>query len=296
MERIYLCLDVGGTEIKAAPVGTDGCLLRPLRHFPAKAKEAKETLLENFSAIFSALRMEGRETAGLRLAFPGPFDYARGICLLRGLDKYDALYGINLRAAFASLTHTAPQDILFTNDASAFALGEMRFGPAQGARRALFVCIGTGCGSAFGADGALAPEDTPGVPPSGYLYPVPFLNGRIDDYISRRGLLSLAQTHMGTAAHGLDVREISLRAQDGDAGAIQCFSAFGENLCAALLPFLGSFQPETVCLGGQITQSAALFAAPLKAACHARGIRLYTAQDTSVSTLRGLSALAPHGV
>lgn len=268
-----------------------GRLLHPLRHFPANAKETKEALLKNFASVFAALRVEGRETAGLRLAFPGPFDYMRGICLLRGLDKYDALYGTDLRQSFAALTGAAPREVLFTNDAAAFALGEMRFGPAQGARRALFVCIGTGCGSAFGVEGALAPEGTPGVPPDGYLYPAPFGESCIDDYISRRGLLALAREQMGAAAQGLDVREIAQRAQSGDAGALRCFCLFGEHLRAALLPFLDSFQPETLCLGGQITRSAALFAAPLEAACRARGIRLYTAHDTSESTLRGLAAL-----
>ena len=68
----------------------------------------------------------------MRLAFPGPFDYAKGICLLRGLDKYDALYGVDLRRAFSRGSGIAPEDILFTNDASAFALGEMPL-PSMGA-------------------------------------------------------------------------------------------------------------------------------------------------------------------
>lgn len=38
---------------------------------------------------------------GIRLAFPGPFDYEQGICLMKGLDKYDRLYGINLRQVFS---------------------------------------------------------------------------------------------------------------------------------------------------------------------------------------------------
>lgn len=37
MREVYLCLDVGGTEIKAASLDKSGNLLTPVRHFPAMA-------------------------------------------------------------------------------------------------------------------------------------------------------------------------------------------------------------------------------------------------------------------
>lgn len=288
MDGIYLCLDVGGTEIKAAPIEKGGKLLRPLCHFPARAKEGKSRLLWHFAEILEAVRVEGREVAGLRLAFPGPFDYEKGICLLRGLDKYDALYEVNLREELAGRTKVPPEEIRFANDASAFALGEMRFGQAVNARRALCICIGTGCGSAFGLDGALAPKGTPGVPDSGYLYDAPCLDGCIDDYISRRGILSLTLERLGEA---LDGKSLAQRAAQGDERARQCFLAFGERLRDALMPFFDAFQPDALCLGGQITGSAPLFLAPLEDACRAREIRLRITKDTSISTLRGLTVI-----
>ena len=38
MDAPYLCLDVGGTEIKGAAV-SEGRVLTPLRHFPARSGE-----------------------------------------------------------------------------------------------------------------------------------------------------------------------------------------------------------------------------------------------------------------
>lgn len=157
-DGIYLCLDVGGTEIKAAPVDRSGNILQTIRHFPSRAKEPADVLLAHFSGIFEAIRLKERAVSGLRIAFPGPFDYQKGVCLLQGLDKYDALYQVDLRRAFSQRTRIAPEEILFSNDASAFALGEMAFGQARDACRTLFVCIGTGCGSAFGTNGRLAPD------------------------------------------------------------------------------------------------------------------------------------------
>ena len=187
MQEVYLCLDVGGTEIKAAPLDKRGNFLAPVRHFPAMAGADRQTLLENFGWIFSSICPENAVPIEIDLAFPGPFDYKNGICLLQGLDKYDALYGCNLRRAFSEISGLPEQRIQFINDAAAFALGEMTFGQATQAGRALFVAVGTGCGSAFGVNGFLAEEGTPGVPPNGYFYNALFRDSCVDDYISGGG-------------------------------------------------------------------------------------------------------------
>lgn len=290
MEPIYLCLDVGGTEIKAAPIDGAGNLLRPLRRFPARAEEEAEALLAHFAAVIRELQPGPEAPAGVRLAFPGPFDYREGVCLIRDLAKYDKLYGVNLRRELASRLELPPESICFANDADAFALGEMGFGGAAGAKRAFFVCIGTGCGSAFGVDGTLAPRGTPGVPESGYIYDAPFLGSCIDDWISRRGLMALTRERLGTA---LDGKELAGHVRDGDPRAAECFAEFGGRVRDALLPFLESFRPEVLCFGGQIMKSAPLFLPPVEAACRERGIRVCITEDTSVRALQGLTRLRP---
>lgn len=123
MKEYYLCLDVGGTQIKAAALDRDGNPAGELRYFPAEAKGERQAVLEHFAVVMEEIRIPGAEVAGIRIAFPGPFDYERGICLLRGLDKYDGLYGVNLRQEFADRLGMAPKRIRFTNDAAAYALG-----------------------------------------------------------------------------------------------------------------------------------------------------------------------------
>ena len=117
MKDIYLCLDVGGTEIKAAPVDAGGALLQPLRHFPARSHQSAPTLLDHFASVLQEIS-PGQAISGIRLAFPGPFDYEAGICLLQGLGKFDALYGVNLRHALACRMDIEPEAIRFANDAS----------------------------------------------------------------------------------------------------------------------------------------------------------------------------------
>ena len=156
MHEVYLCLDVGGTEIKAAPLDANGKMLSKIQYFPAMACADKKTLLEHFAHIFTSICPADKVPIEIDLAFPGPFDYENGICLLQGLEKYDALYGCNLRHAFAALSGLPQKRIQFINDAAAFALGELTFGSSRQAHKTLFTVIGTGCGSAFGVDGFLA--------------------------------------------------------------------------------------------------------------------------------------------
>ena len=216
MHEVYLCLDVGGTEIKAAPLDANGKMLSKIQYFPAMACADKKTLLEHFAHIFASICPADKVPIEIDLAFPGPFDYENGICLLQGLEKYDALYGCNLRHAFAALSGLPQKRIQFINDAAAFALGELTFGSSRQAHKTLFTVIGTGCGSAFGVDGFLAAKGTLGVPPHGYFYSAPFMDSCVDDYISRRGLEKLTKDLLGTP---LDGRALAARVAAGDTQA-----------------------------------------------------------------------------
>lgn len=296
MERLkreqYVCLDVGGTEIKAACMDVYGGISSEIRYFPARADEDAGSILTHFADIVGKVRLPKTDLTGIRMAFPGPFDYENGISLMQGLGKYDKLYQVSVRAGLSDLLGVGEETILFINDAAAFALGEMGFGESRGAARALFICIGTGCGSAFGVDGKLAPAGTAGVPRSGYVYDAPYLEGCIDDYLSRRGLMALTRERMGTA---LDGRALAQRVSQGDEAARQCFLAFGMRISNALEPFLDAFHPEILCIGGQITGSSAMFLEPVEDACRERAVRLYVTQDTSLRTLQGLTRLYTGG-
>ena len=286
MHEVYLCLDVGGTEIKAAPLDANGKMLSKIQYFPAMACADKKTLLEHFAHIFTSICPADKVPIEIDLAFPGPFDYENGICLLQGLEKYDALYGCNLRHAFAALSGLPQKRIQFINDAAAFALGELTFGSSRQAHKTLFTVIGTGCGSAFGVDGFLAAKGTLGVPPHGYFYNAPFMDSCVDDYISRRGLEKLTKDLLGTP---LDGRALAARVAAGDTQAASCFLQFGVLLRDALSPQIEAFNPGMICLGGQIMRSAPLFLSPLEALCNEKNIKLSVTQDTSMRTMQGLT-------
>jgi glucokinase len=92
---------------------------------------------------------------GVAFGFPGPFDYEAGICLIEGVEKYGALYGVNIRDAIRTRLDLGDLPILFRNDAEAAVVGETRYGAGRNYPRVIGVTLGTGCGSAFLVDGVL---------------------------------------------------------------------------------------------------------------------------------------------
>ena len=290
MQPLVLCADVGGTQIKTGLLDASGRPASPIRRADARAALPRQQLLDHMAACLLAAAQDAPpgSVQGVRLAMPGPFDYAAGICRIEGLGKYGALSNADLRAELGSrlapALGAAAADIRFQNDVAAFALGELRFGCARGTGRGLFVCIGTGCGSAFSLGDGLAPEGTPGMPAGGYLYPLPLRGLRVDDWLSRRGLQELSRRRLGRPLEGLPLAQL---AQAGEPGALAVWEEFGQLLAQALAPVVEAFQPELLCLGGQVTASGALFLGHLQSACETRGVRLACTQETSLRAMQG---------
>ncbi|MBP5274063.1 MAG: ROK family protein, partial [Abditibacteriota bacterium] len=154
----------------------------------------------------------------------------------------------------------------------------------------LCVPVGTGCGSVFLVDGAPAENGFPGVPENGYIYPAPFLDGCIDDHISKRGLMGLSRQILGRPLEGRELAEAAFR---GDPGARRVWNIFGERLRDALSGYLmpGGFAPSVLCLGGGVMKSAPLFIGPLERLCDSLGIRLTVETDTPQMILKGLTRI-----
>lgn len=292
METAYILMDIGGTEIKCGISGEDGHIVLQTK-FPADAGADKETILTNFAGIIKKLMALAKcRIGGIGMAFPGPFDYERGISLMRGLDKYDSIYGIPLAEAVKERAAQV-RDVPFTflHDVEAFAVGESRFGPAKAAGKIFCLCIGTGAGSAFVEDKQALKHDER-VPLNGWIYSTPFKETIIDDYISVRGLRSVSERILGRSLNG---KQLYALCTEGDAQAKEVYEIFGRNIAAAAEPFIKSFGPDALVLGGQISGSFEFFGGALTQVCQKYGTRLYLEKDTSVRAMQGLFSVMKGG-
>ena len=95
-------LEIGGTHVTAAIVdlGTGAVQGRSLQRATLNPVGAAADLLGAIIRCGGGLPVRGGERWGV--AVPGPFDYRRGIALFADVGKFEALYGVDVRAALLS--------------------------------------------------------------------------------------------------------------------------------------------------------------------------------------------------
>jgi glucokinase len=259
-----IALDVGGTSVKSALVAPGGHVIGNPSITPIDSSGEADSILSTFADIIRA-HLGGSQTSdllGVALGFPGPFDYAAGICLIEGVEKYGAIYGADMRAALRARLDLRDLPVLFRNDAEAAVVGEARYGAGRDYRRLIGVTLGTGCGSAFLVDGAPVTSGT-GVPPNGWLYPMLFHGLRADDLFSRRGLEARLQW---AGIVNRSVKDAAGAARAGEGAARHVFEAFGSDLGTFLNSFVVAFSANAVLVLGRIAGAMDLFGPSLRQA------------------------------
>jgi glucokinase len=249
-------LELGGTHVTAVLVATGTWELVPgsFSRCQVDADAAADTLLDTFAAAANSLgAAHGEEWV---VALPGPFDYAGGIALFRGVAKFDSLHGVDVRQGLTTRLSPRPSRIRFLNDADAFGVGEYAAGAARGHERAVCLTLGTGVGSAF-LDRGVPVNSGPTVPPEGSMYLVRHQGRPLEDVVSRRAIRAAYATAAAVTSGALapDVHTIAQLARLGDplAGQVmhQAFSALG----SALTPVLDRFGASVLVVGGSMVGS-----------------------------------------
>jgi len=219
-----------------------------LRHHIDSSLPASEVISSWAAPILEANHRMGFKPERIGIAMPGPFDYEKGICQIRGLGKYEQLYGLNVKDLLAAALNITASDIRMVNDATAYLIGEHLQGSGKGAASVLGVTLGTGLGSAWYMNGELTEGD---------LYCFPFREGVAEDYVSTRWLLKAYAEQTGLRLES--VREMSVAAREGDKAAAELFRQLGESLGEIIVQRFSPALPERVVIGGNIARSADLF-------------------------------------
>jgi glucokinase len=259
-QNIAIGVDIGGSHISCAAVDlTSGQVIRETFSVRAVNNQAQATQIISvwascLSDVFT--RIPSDKVKGIGFAMPGPFDYVNGICLIKGVSKYENLYGFNIGDAIISSLDVAENfEARFINDASSFAVGEAWTGKASKVKRSISITLGTGFGSAFILD-KIPVVDGPEVPKLGCVYHLPF-NGKIaDDSFSTRWFIGSYKKATGKDING--VKEMANLAAT-DKTAMRLFTEFGNNLGVFLAPWLNRFKAEILVLGGNISLAYNIF-------------------------------------
>ena len=239
-----ILLDVGGTFVKCS----DG------REIPIDSAGSRDS-------IVGALREAVGDAERVAVAIPGPFDYHKGIFLMK--HKFAAVYG----ERFADLV--APADahpvissegeagveksFVFVHDVNAMLLGALQDPEVEQYRRIALVTLGTGLGFAVSIDGKFQTNEngSPNIP----LYNRPYLDGIAEDYASKRGVMRAWSEVTGRVWPEEQTVKGIVGTPEGEAA----FALMGERLAEAVAPLLVEFGIDCLLFGGQISRSFKLF-------------------------------------
>lgn len=246
---VVLGADIGGSHITVALVDLQSRSVIENSHVRAHVNShgtADEIITAWSEAIQNAVsKHEWGSKIGI--AMPNPVDYETGISYIKGIDKYDALYGLNIKELLARRLNLTAAQIRMKNDAGCFLQGETFGGAAKGVKNAIGLTIGTGIGTARCHQGVAEDAD---------LWHSPFKDSMVEDYISSRWFVKRYAELSGSTVK--NVKELSaLHATDKHAQAV--FNEFCENLAEFLTSFVKRDNPEVIVIGGNIANASALF-------------------------------------
>lgn len=263
-------LDVGGTYIKYG-VLHDGVLIDGVEQTPSHACSTADEVLAALRVAVEAACLRANkqemEPTCLAVAFPGPFDYERGIPMMT--HKFRSLYGMSITPTLAEALPTNTR-IEYLHDSTAFMLGEAYYGAAKGTLRPAGIMIGTGLGFAFMQEGkvCISRDQRPSV----RIWNMPFANGILEDVISAHGLERTYETLSGKHASAQQISEL---AYGGNNLAKETYRTVGNLIGEGLKPILEELQCDRLVIGGQVSRSASLFVPYINVGipvCQAKGI------------------------
>ncbi|MEC5145481.1 ROK family protein [Chitinophaga sp. 212800010-3] len=250
-----LGIDIGGSHITAALIdlGTRSIVEGSWNRTRINSQGAATDIIKAWAAVIREV-FSGSEdgTRHIGIGMPGPFDYERGISLMRGQHKFDALYDLNIKELLAAELEITPAQIRFINDAGCFLQGEVFSGAGRGYQRVVGLTLGTGLGSAVYRNGIAKDAN---------LWCSPFRDGIAEDYLSTRWFVKRYQELRNESVP--DVKALVARINE-DTAVATLFDEFATTFAVFLTWFIRTEQPEAVVIGGNIANASDLFFPLLK--------------------------------
>ncbi|MBB1286010.1 ROK family protein [Flavisolibacter sp. BT320] len=254
VESLAIGVDIGGSHITSAIVDLNSqCILMPtINRRSVNAMAGAEEIISAWSSVIAqSCHQLAQQPVKIGIAMPGPFDYEEGIAYMQEQNKYDALYGLNIKSLLSEKLSIERNNISFMNDAACFLKGEVFGGAAKGCHKVLGLTLGTGFGSAVYHNNFVYDAN---------LWCDPYAGGIAEDLFSTRWFVKryfeLTQQMVVDVKEMMDNAEVDL--------VKRIFHEFGRNLGLYLRSIQNKFDFETVVVGGNIAKSFALFVGALQ--------------------------------
>ena len=246
--KTVIGVDIGGSHITVGLVDIEEhkFIENTLIRKSVNGDGSSEDILEAWTAaIMKVIKLYSENIKHIGIAMPGPFDYKQGISWMQNMNKFENLYGINIKQKLSEKLNIPQNHIFFRNDAEAFLAGEIACGAARGFDNAIGITIGTGLGTAVHKNGKTK-DVAMGVN-------TPFADGVAEDYISTRWFVKRWLQVSGKNIEG--VKEFTEIMKE-DSRAKNIFKEFIDNLEKFLAIFIiKENTPDIIIIGGNIANA-----------------------------------------
>ena len=262
-------IDIGGSHIGIGLVENNGNIVFEKETFIKDKTDIENKIAKYITEnVIGILQAYGINQIGI--AVPGTVTDKNIIKAVNlGIENYDL--GTIIQEKLLKLGYTV--DVKLKNDGKCAALAEQKYGALKGYDNSIFLCIGTGVGSAVIFDGKLLePKNVPGFE---FSHTIIHKNGALcncgkrgcfEVYASlKRFKEKLVKEFNLNSLDGECVREF-IRKNPDNSTLKYIINNYIEDLSIGISNIINIFEPEAICLGGSFAEYEDILYQPLKKA------------------------------
>ena len=278
---LYLGVDLGGTNIKAALCDGSGQILREAScptNLPRSAESVCDAIAKLCLGLMRQAGCGAGDVGGLGVGCPGTVDAKTGMVL------YSNNLGWRSFAMGEYLQSKISLPVTLANDANAAGYGEALAGCAKNAESAVILTLGTGVGGGVVLGGRLLTGYTGAAAEPGHMVindasDAPLCTcgrrGCLEAYASATALIRMTKEAMATnpasvmhtlaAKNGVDGRTAFDAKAAGDAAGKAVVAQYVHYLALGVANLINVFFPQIVGLSGGVANQGEVLLNPLRA-------------------------------
>ena len=247
-----LCLDIGGTEVKAMLKGED--FEKNLHNFPSKAGTNAPSIKDDVFELVEKLKND-YDIEGIAISTAGMVDYKTGIIAGHG-PTFKNYKGFDWKKEIREELNIPA---VVENDVKSAAMGELTFGAGKGASSAFVLTVGTGIGGALILDGKLYRGASGHAGEIGYM---PFETDKFEA-LGSTSALSQKSLRLFPEKNLKNGKEIFAAIDRGDKDAIKLVDDMTNILARGIANIMLIVNPEMILIGGGISEQKEKFLDPI---------------------------------
>jgi len=268
---VFICLDIGGTNIRAALYPHNK--LKPIKHIRIPTQGNGQSVEGRILALIEEIWPKKETVKAIGLAAPGYIDAKTGMVI-----SAVNIPGWVMMPLRKIIKRRFQVPVFVGNDARLAALGEWQYGAARGHHDVVYLTISTGVGGGviindrllMGSRGLATELGHITLQPDGEMCTCG-QKGHLESYSSGKAIenyvIEQLRNGKNSTLSNMEVfstKDIAKAAKEGDAVSKSAFERAGDYLGIALANYLHIFNPSCIVLGGGVIQTGDLILQPMR--------------------------------